>query len=225
MTFAVVLVVAIIAVGLSAGPFVRACAGAPPGALGRASRTRSSISSTRSTAAGARRSRRWRRAAARRSRPRARCSTACSARACVAPHGQEFELTPEGERLALQIVRAHRLLERYFADEARLPLRRRSTRRPNAGALAHARRGRTRCRRRSAIRDSIRTAIRFPTRDGAVCAGRRHAGRPPGRPDTFGRIVHLEDEPQICVRADSRGRAPRRTGRPHRRSRRPTRSS
>jgi Mn-dependent DtxR family transcriptional regulator len=40
----------------------------------------------------------------------------------VRARGQEFDLTPEGERLALQIVRAHRLLERYFADEARLPL-------------------------------------------------------------------------------------------------------
>jgi DtxR family Mn-dependent transcriptional regulator len=41
----------------------------------------------------------------------------------VKASGQEFDLTPAGERLALQIVRAHRLLERYFADEARLPLR------------------------------------------------------------------------------------------------------
>ena len=41
----------------------------------------------------------------------------------VSATGQTFSLTPEGERLALQIVRAHRLLERYFADEARLPLR------------------------------------------------------------------------------------------------------
>src|SRR5919106_852932 len=41
----------------------------------------------------------------------------------VLANGQEFQLTPEGERVARQIVRAHRLLERYFADEARLPLR------------------------------------------------------------------------------------------------------
>jgi len=33
-----------------------------------------------------------------------------------------FELTPEGRRLALQVVRAHRLWERYLADEARMPL-------------------------------------------------------------------------------------------------------
>ncbi|MEZ5316298.1 MAG: iron dependent repressor, metal binding and dimerization domain protein [Vicinamibacterales bacterium] len=41
----------------------------------------------------------------------------------VRAHGQDFRLTAEGERVALQIVRAHRLLERYFADEARLPLK------------------------------------------------------------------------------------------------------
>ncbi len=33
-------------------------------------------------------------------------------------------LTPDGERLALQVVRAHRLLERYLADEAGLPMAR-----------------------------------------------------------------------------------------------------
>ncbi len=33
-----------------------------------------------------------------------------------------LQLTPEGRRWALQVVRAHRLLERYLADEARLPL-------------------------------------------------------------------------------------------------------
>ena len=41
----------------------------------------------------------------------------------VVASGQEFQLTAEGERVARQVVRAHRLLERYFADEARLPLR------------------------------------------------------------------------------------------------------
>jgi DtxR family Mn-dependent transcriptional regulator len=37
-------------------------------------------------------------------------------------HQGGFHLTPEGERWALQVVRAHRLLERYLAYEARLPL-------------------------------------------------------------------------------------------------------
>jgi DNA-binding PadR family transcriptional regulator len=41
----------------------------------------------------------------------------------VTASGREFRLTPDGERVARQVVRAHRLLERYFADEARLPLR------------------------------------------------------------------------------------------------------
>src|SRR5690606_25125239 len=35
-----------------------------------------------------------------------------------------LSLTPDGERLALQVVRAHRLLERYLADEAGLPMAR-----------------------------------------------------------------------------------------------------
>ena len=33
-----------------------------------------------------------------------------------------LELTDEGRALALQVVRAHRLLERYFADELRMPI-------------------------------------------------------------------------------------------------------
>lgn len=33
-----------------------------------------------------------------------------------------LELTPEGQRIALQVIRAHRLWERYLADEARVPL-------------------------------------------------------------------------------------------------------
>lgn len=33
-----------------------------------------------------------------------------------------FQLTAEGERLAVQVVRAHRLWERYLADEAGVPL-------------------------------------------------------------------------------------------------------
>lgn len=36
--------------------------------------------------------------------------------------GNTLRLTPEGQRAALQVARAHRLLERYLADEARMPL-------------------------------------------------------------------------------------------------------
>jgi len=44
------------------------------------------------------------------------------ARGLAQPSGTAVRLTPEGERLALQIVRAHRLWERYLADEAGVPL-------------------------------------------------------------------------------------------------------
>lgn len=40
----------------------------------------------------------------------------------VEARGLELHLTAEGERWALHIVRAHRLWERYLADEARMPL-------------------------------------------------------------------------------------------------------
>jgi DtxR family Mn-dependent transcriptional regulator len=33
-----------------------------------------------------------------------------------------LRLTPEGERMAIEVIRAHRLWERYLADEARMPL-------------------------------------------------------------------------------------------------------
>lgn len=36
--------------------------------------------------------------------------------------GAELHLTTEGERWAMHVVRAHRLWERYLADEARMPL-------------------------------------------------------------------------------------------------------
>jgi DtxR family Mn-dependent transcriptional regulator len=40
----------------------------------------------------------------------------------VETRGMEIHLTSEGERWAIHIVRAHRLWERYLADEARMPL-------------------------------------------------------------------------------------------------------
>lgn len=41
----------------------------------------------------------------------------------VETRGHELHLTAEGERWALHVVRAHRLWERYLADEARMPLK------------------------------------------------------------------------------------------------------
>lgn len=113
----------------------------------------------------------------------------------VTAAGQEFALTPEGRRLAAQIVRAHRLLERYFADEARLPIadvhraaeRREHALSPDAverlsAALGHP------------SVDPHGDPI--PTREGEVAppAGAPLTDWPAGEP---GRIVHLEDEPEI----------------------------
>lgn len=113
----------------------------------------------------------------------------------VSAHGQEFALTPSGERLALQVVRAHRLLERYFADEARLPLGRihaEAERREHAlspdeverlsAALGHP------------SVDPHGDPI--PSREGAMppAAGTPATAWPPDAP---GRVVHLEDEPEI----------------------------
>jgi DtxR family Mn-dependent transcriptional regulator len=113
----------------------------------------------------------------------------------VLAHGQEFDLTPAGERLALQIVRAHRLLERYFADEARLPLgqiHRAAERREHSLSVDDV--------------DRLSASLGHPTidphgdpipsREGALppASGTPVTSWPAG---TLGRIVHLEDEPEI----------------------------
>jgi DtxR family Mn-dependent transcriptional regulator len=113
----------------------------------------------------------------------------------VTGKGQEFQLTPEGERLALQIVRAHRLLERYFADEARLPLR-----------AIHAAAERREHRLSPSDVDRLSASLGhpsldphgdpIPTRDGTLA----RATETPANAwplDTPGRIVHLEDEPEV----------------------------
>ena len=113
----------------------------------------------------------------------------------IEARGQEFSLTSEGSRLALQVVRAHRLLERYFADEARLPLRqvhRAAERQEHSLSPADA--------------DRLSAALGhptldphgdpIPTREGvlAPAAGTPATSWPRG---TLARIVHLEDEPEI----------------------------
>jgi len=113
----------------------------------------------------------------------------------VKAHGQTFSLTPEGERLALQIVRAHRLLERYFADEARLPLRE-----------VHAAAERKEHSLSATEVDQLSAALGHPTRDphGDPIPTREGAVAPAaGTPATSwpvnasGQILHLEDEPEI----------------------------
>lgn len=111
-------------------------------------------------------------------------------------HGTEFDLTREGERLALQVIRAHRLLERYFADEARLPL-------PQVHAAAE--RGEHHLTPEAADRLSAsmgHPAVDphgdpIPTREGFVppAAGVSATAWPM---DKLARVVHLEDEPPVA---------------------------
>jgi DtxR family Mn-dependent transcriptional regulator len=113
----------------------------------------------------------------------------------LATTGQELQLTATGRQLALQIVRAHRLLERYFADEARLPLR-------HVHAAAE--------RREHSLSPSDVERLSaslghpsvdphgdpIPTADGSVAPA---AGTPATSWPALvqGRVVHLEDEPEI----------------------------
>lgn len=108
---------------------------------------------------------------------------------------QEFDLTPDGERLALQVVRAHRLLERYFADEARLPL-----------SKVHAAAERREHTLSPAQVERLSADLGHPSFDPHGDPIPSRAGSVPpatGVPvtswpsETTGRIVHLEDEPPI----------------------------
>jgi DtxR family Mn-dependent transcriptional regulator len=109
--------------------------------------------------------------------------------------GQEFQLTAEGRRLAMQVVRAHRLLERYFADEARLPL-----------PAIHAEAERREHVVSSAEVERLSASLGHPSVDphGDPIPTAEGAVAPPaGIPatswpiDTPAHVVHLEDEPEI----------------------------
>lgn len=114
----------------------------------------------------------------------------------VIARGQEFELTTEGERVARQIVRAHRLLERYFADEARLPLRE-----------IHAAAERREHTLTADQADALSASLGHPRVDphGDPIPGRDGEIAPAGDipvtawpVEQFGRITHLEDEPPLA---------------------------
>lgn len=113
----------------------------------------------------------------------------------IVARGQDLDLTPDGERLALQIVRAHRLLERYFADEARLPIR-----------AVHAAAERREHTLSPEDADRLSASLGHPTLDphGDPIPTREGTVAPAsGTPltswpaDQTGRVVHLEDEPEI----------------------------
>lgn len=110
--------------------------------------------------------------------------------------GDRLHLTAEGERWALHVVRAHRLWERYLADEARMPLER-----------VHGEAQRREHRLTEAQLDELDAALGHPTRDphGDPIPTRegkmdRAEGMPvtAWQPDRPARIVHLEDEPALA---------------------------
>lgn len=109
--------------------------------------------------------------------------------------GQEFLLTTEGERLAIHVVRAHRLWERYLADEARLPLKR-----------VHSEAERREHGISAPELDRLEAALGHPTQDphgDPIPTREGYIAPVEGRPltdwpmGTTGRVVHLEDEPPL----------------------------
>ena len=110
--------------------------------------------------------------------------------------GSDVNLTTQGQRWALHVVRAHRLWERYLTDEARMPLKKihgESERREHSlteaqlndldAALGHP------------TRDPHGDPI--PTREGTLL---KEEGMPLTAWQAEGpvRIVHLEDEPALA---------------------------
>jgi DtxR family Mn-dependent transcriptional regulator len=119
--------------------------------------------------------------------------TQMEARGLVHVTGAGLELTPLGNSMALQVIRAHRLLERYFADELRMPLK-----------SIHAAADRREHTITSTELEELEARMGYPRRDphgdpipaasGALFEDESSAlidwevGRP-------AKIVHIEDEP------------------------------
>ena len=110
--------------------------------------------------------------------------------------GQQFHLTAEGQRVGMQVVRAHRLWERYLADEARWPLER-----------LHDEAERQEHVLTPEQVDRLDASLGYPshdphgdpipTRDGNL-APARGTSATAWPLETSGRIVHLEDEPPLA---------------------------
>lgn len=104
-------------------------------------------------------------------------------------------LTPEGERLALHVVRAHRLWERYLADDAGMPM----------GKL-HQAAEKAEHNLSPEEADALEAHLGHPSRDPhgdpiptaagelAPLGGVALSSWPAGEP---ARIVHIEDEPEV----------------------------
>lgn len=118
------------------------------------------------------------------------------AQGLVELRGDQIHLTPDGERWALHVLRAHRLWERYLADEARMPL-------TGIHREAHRREHHL----TSEDLDALEAALGYPTRDPHGDPIPTTQGVPDGAQaiplnewplDTPAQVVHLEDEPEIA---------------------------
>ncbi len=113
-------------------------------------------------------------------------------------HSQEFlELTVKGERMALQIVRAHRLWERYLADEARIPL-------DKVHTIAHQREHGMTIAEINELDASLGHPLSDPHGDPIPDSEGRFRPFDQGNPLTaweterLAKIIHLEDEPPMA---------------------------
>ncbi|MCS6772514.1 MAG: FeoA domain-containing protein [Anaerolineae bacterium] len=109
---------------------------------------------------------------------------------------EQLHLTPAGERWALNVLRAHRLWERYLADEARMPL-----------AQIHAEAHRREHTLSEAEVEALEANLGYPQQDPHGDPIPDRAGEMPSRAscpltdwptDEPGRIVHIEDEPAVA---------------------------
>lgn len=114
----------------------------------------------------------------------------------VESRGTDLHLTSEGERWALHVVRAHRLWERYLADEARMPLNK-----------IHGEAQKREHSLTEAQLNELDAALGHPTRDphgDPIPSREGKMNRAEGmsitawQADRPARIVHLEDEPALA---------------------------
>jgi DtxR family Mn-dependent transcriptional regulator len=114
----------------------------------------------------------------------------------IRTEGSEFRLTSEGERVALHVVRAHRLWELYLADELGVPVKQVHEKAERAEHLLSP----VDVDRLSAAMGHPEVDPHgdpIPSRDGQLAApvGTPLGAWPHSKP---GRIVHLEDEPPLA---------------------------
>ena len=118
------------------------------------------------------------------------------AQGLVESRGAQLHLSAEGERWALHVIRAHRLWERYLADEARMPLEK-----------VHTEAHRREHNFTAAQLEELDAALGHPKHDPhgdpiPSRDGKLHwaEGTPITAWDTDrpARIVHLEDEPALA---------------------------